>query len=62
MISIVSLTLFLPLLGALVLVALPGISTRGAHAVGIVFAGLAFVGSVVMWARGVGEGLSLIHI
>ena len=56
MISIVSLTLFLPLLGALVLVALPGISTRGAHAVGIVFAGLAFVGSVVMWARGVGEG------
>ena len=55
MIPIVSLTLFLPLLGALVLVALPGISARGAHAVGLVFAGLAFVGSVVMWARGVGE-------
>ncbi len=56
MIPIVSLTLFLPLLGALVLVVLPGISARGAHAVGLVFAGLAFVGSVVMWARGVGEG------
>ncbi len=56
MIPIVSLTLFLPLLGALVLVALPGISARGAHVVGLVFAGLAFVGSVVMWAREVPSG------
>ncbi len=56
MIPIVSLTLFLPLLGALVLVALPGISARGAHAVGLLFAGLAFVGSAVMWARGVPSG------
>ena len=56
MIPIVSLTLFLPLLGALVLVALPGISARGAHATGILFAGLALAGSAVMWARGVPSG------
>jgi len=56
MIPIVSLTLFFPLLGALVLVALPGISARSAHAVGLAAAGLAFAGSVVMWARGVPSG------
>jgi NADH-quinone oxidoreductase subunit M len=56
MIPIVSLTLFLPLLGALVLVALPKISARGAHAVGLIFAGLAFVGAVVMWVRGSPSG------
>lgn len=62
MIPIVSLTLFLPLLGALVLVALPGISARGAHAVGLVSAGLAFVGSVVMWARGVPSGVGFSQV
>ncbi|MDP9438627.1 MAG: NADH-quinone oxidoreductase subunit M [Actinomycetota bacterium] len=56
MFPIVSVTLFLPLLGALLLAALPGISPRVAHAVGLVTAGLTLIGSAVMWARGVPSG------
>ncbi|QIN84476.1 NADH-quinone oxidoreductase subunit M [Rubrobacter tropicus] len=56
MIPIVSLTLFVPLLGAILLVALPGASPRVAHAIGLAAAGLALAGSGVMWARGVPSG------
>ncbi|MEJ7841408.1 MAG: NADH-quinone oxidoreductase subunit M [Rubrobacter sp.] len=52
MFPVVSVTLFLPLLGALVLVCLPGLSSRAAHAVGLAAAGLSLATSAVMWARG----------
>ena len=52
MIPVVSVTLFLPLLGALVLVFLPGLPARAAHAIGLVAAGLTLLASGVMWARG----------
>ncbi|MDN5698286.1 MAG: NADH-quinone oxidoreductase subunit M, partial [Rubrobacter sp.] len=52
--SVVSATLFVPLVGAAVLVLVRGLSARGAHAVGIGVSGLALVGSLIMWVRGVG--------
>ena len=58
MFPLVSVTLFLPLLGAVLLVALPGISTRGAHAVGLVASGLTLLGAAGMWARGAGAGFT----
>ena len=61
MFPLVSLTLFLPLLGAVLLVALPGISTRGAHAVGIVASGLTLLGAAGMWARGAGAGFTQVE-
>ena len=56
MFPLVSITLFLPLLGAVLLVALPNASPRVAHAVGVVTSGLALLGAVGMWARGVPSG------
>jgi NADH-quinone oxidoreductase subunit M len=52
---LVSITLFLPLLGAALLVSLPGVSSRVAHAVGIAVSGLTLLGAALMWARGVRE-------
>lgn len=52
---VVSATLFVPLLGAALLVAARGLSARGAHAGGILVSGLTLAGSVVMWVRGVSE-------
>ncbi len=51
---VVSATLFVPLVGAAVLVLGRGLSARGAHAVGIAGSGLALIGSLIMWVRGVG--------
>jgi NADH-quinone oxidoreductase subunit M len=56
MLPLVSLTLFLPLLGAALLVLLPGATPRVAHAVGIAVSGLTLLGAVGMWARGVPSG------
>ncbi len=56
MIPIVSITLFLPLAGAVALVALGNLSARGAHAVGLVAASLTLIGTLVVWARGVPAG------
>ena len=53
---VVSATLFVPLVGAVLLVAARGLSVRGAHAVGIAVSGLALAGSLAMWVRGVGGG------
>ncbi len=53
MFPLVSLTLFLPLLGAVLLVALPAAPPRVAHAVGVVASALALLGASLMWARGV---------
>ncbi len=61
MLPLVSLTLFLPLLGAALLVALPGASPRGAHAVGIVVSGLTLIGAAGMWVRGAGAGFTQVE-
>ena len=61
MFPLVSVTLFLPLLGAVLLVALSGISTRGAHAVGVVVSGLTLLGAAWMWARGAGAGFTQVE-
>ena len=53
---VVSATLFVPLAGAALLVLGRGLPARGVHAVGIAVSGLALVGSLIMWARGVGKG------
>ncbi|MDQ4105896.1 MAG: NADH-quinone oxidoreductase subunit M [Actinomycetota bacterium] len=61
MFPLVSVTLFLPLLGAALLVALPGISPRGAHTVGVVASGLALLGAAGMWVRGAGAGFTQVE-
>ncbi len=55
---IVSVTLFLPLLGAALLLLMRGSPPRVAHGVGIASSGLTLLGALWMWARGVptGEG------
>jgi len=58
---LVSLTLVLPLLGALLLVSLPGASPRVAHRVGVVASALTLLGSIGIWLRGVGGGFSQVE-
>ncbi len=53
---IVSVTLFLPLLGAALLLLMRGSPPRVAHGVGIAFSGLTLLGALWMWARGVPTG------
>ncbi len=55
MLPIVSITLFLPLLGAALLMAPKDASPRTAHAAGIITSGLTLTGAVWMWARGVAD-------
>ena len=61
MFPIVSITLFLPLVGATLLVMFRNVSARGAHMVGLAASGLTLIGTLVMWLRGVGEGFSQIE-
>jgi NADH-quinone oxidoreductase subunit M len=56
MFPVVTATLFLPLLGAGLLVALRGASPRVAHAVGLATSGLTLVGALWIWARGAAGG------
>ncbi len=56
MLPIVSITLFLPLLGAGLLVAWRGASPRVSHSVGLVTSGLTLLGSALIWARGAPSG------
>jgi NADH-quinone oxidoreductase subunit M len=59
---LVSITLFLPLVGATLLMLMRGSPPRLAHAVGIVASGLTLLGSLLMWVRGAaGEGFSQIE-
>jgi NADH-quinone oxidoreductase subunit M len=51
---LVSATVFLPLLGAIVLVLLPRVPPRAAHAVGLGVAGLTLLGALLLAARGTG--------
>jgi NADH-quinone oxidoreductase subunit M len=62
MIPIVSIAVFLPLLGALVLVATRDPAPRLAHAVGIASSGLTLLGAVWMWVLGTsGTGFSQVE-
>ena len=62
MFPLVSVTLFLPLFGAVLLVLMRGSPPRLAHAVGIVASGLTLLGSLLMWTRGTaGEGFSQVE-
>ncbi len=58
---LVSLTVFVPLLGAVLLVALPRPAARTAHAIGLVASGLALVGAIGIWIRGIGPGFSQVE-
>ena len=62
MFPLVSVTLFVPLVGAALLVLMRGSPPRLAHAVGVVASGLALAGSIFMWMRGVAqEGFSQVE-
>ncbi len=62
MFPVVSVTLFLPLLGAALLVALRGAPTRTSHAIGVAVSGLTLLGAIWMWARGApGGGFSQVE-
>ena len=54
-------TIFLPLVGAIVLLALPRSGARVAHRVGITTSALTLLGALAMWWRGVGTGFSQIE-
>jgi len=52
---IVSITLFLPLVGALLVMMLRKAPAQAVHAIGIVTSGLTLAGAMWMWSRGVNE-------
>jgi NADH-quinone oxidoreductase subunit M len=56
MLPLLSLAVFLPLIGALILMALPNKSVRLAHGVSIAATGLTFLVTLAIWARGVEPG------
>jgi len=58
---LVTITIFLPLVGALLLVALPHPTARTAHRVGVAASFLALLGGLLIWMRGVGEGFSQVE-
>jgi NADH-quinone oxidoreductase subunit M len=58
---LVSVTLFLPVLGAAVLVVLRTPSTRTAHSIGLVTAGLTALGAIALAVRGAGPGFSQVE-
>jgi len=53
-VPLVSITLFLPLAGAILLVAWRDPTPRTAHCIGLIVSGLALLGAIGLWARGVG--------
>jgi len=52
---LITLTVFVPLLGALLLLGWRTIPTRTVHIVGLVASGLSLLGALAMWARGVDD-------
>jgi len=56
MIPIVSLAVFLPLIGAVILLLLPGASKAASHGIGIATSALTLLLTLVMWSRGVVPG------
>lgn len=62
MLPLVSLTLFLPLIGAVLILCLPRPTARTVHGIAIVSAALTLVGALAMWFQGVsGEGFSQVE-
>ncbi len=55
MLPIVSLTLFLPLIGALFILYRRNASAEKIHKIGIITSGLTLLGSIIMWMRGVAD-------
>jgi NADH-quinone oxidoreductase subunit M len=55
MLPIVSITLFLPLVGALLVIALRKAPPQVAHAISIVTSGMTLVGAMMIWSRGINE-------
>jgi len=58
---LVTVTLFLPLAGCLLVAALPHASPRVAHTVGIATSGLTLLGALAIWQRGVGPGFTQVE-
>lgn len=62
MFLLVSLTLFMPLIGAVLILCLPKPTARTVHGIAIVSAALTLVGALAMWLQGVsGEGFSQVE-
>ncbi|MDR5884956.1 NADH-quinone oxidoreductase subunit M [Vreelandella janggokensis] len=62
MLPLVSLTLFLPLVGAVLILCLPKPTARTVHGIAIVSAALTLVGALAMWLQGVsGDGFSQVE-
>jgi NADH-quinone oxidoreductase subunit M len=62
MLPLVSLTLFLPLAGGLLILCLPKPAARTVHGIAIASAALTLVGALAMWLQGVsGGGFSLVE-
>jgi len=62
MLPLVSLTLFLPLVGAVLILCLPKPTARTVHSIAIVSAALTLVGALAMWLQGVsGDGFSQVE-
>ena len=61
MFPLVSLTLVIPLAGALLVTAWPGAPPRAAQAIGVVTAGLTLLGALGIWARGAGPGFAQVE-
>ncbi len=55
MLPIVSVTLFLPLIGALLILFLRKAPAQAAHGIGVATSGLTLLATLVMWSRGVNE-------
>ncbi len=61
MFPLVTITLFLPLGGALLLLIWRSATPRAAHAVGVLASALTLVGAAGMWLRGAGAGFSQVE-
>ncbi|OZB20615.1 MAG: oxidoreductase [Marinobacter sp. 34-60-7] len=62
MLPLVSLTLFLPLVGAVLILCLPKPTARTVHGIAIVSAALTLVGALAMWLQGMsGDGFSQVE-
>lgn len=55
MYPLVSITVFLPLLGALIVMSLRKAPTNVVHGIGIATSGLTLLGTLLMWSRGINE-------
>lgn len=58
---LISLTLFLPLLGAILVIALRPASPRTAHLIGIGASALTLIGALGIWIRGIDSGFSQVE-